>query len=227
MIKENLEKIEEIIRVKCSQSGRRREEITLIAVSKTQLPETVRDTFDLGIEHFGENKAQELKQKYSEVDRYINWHFIGHLQTNKVKDVVPITSFIHSVDTIKLAAEINKRAGQSGKKQNLLLEVKTTEEDSKYGITDFDSLSRLADFCSKAENINLSGLMTMAPFTEDQNKIRKSFIMLRTFRDMLISNGYSVPELSMGMTNDFEIAIEEGATMLRIGTAIFNNLKEQ
>jgi pyridoxal phosphate enzyme (YggS family) len=224
MIKENLEKIEEIIRVKCSLSGRNRKEITLIAVSKNQLPEIIINTFDLGVKHFGENKAQELKQKCSRVGRDISWHFIGHLQTNKVKDVIPLASFIHSVDTVKLAKEIDKRAGQLNKKQNVLLEVNTSEEDSKYGIKDFDSLEELVGYCFDAENINLRGLMTMAPFTGNQNKIRKSFSSLRKFRERLSSKGYVLPELSMGMTNDFEIAIEEGATMLRIGTAIFKNI---
>ena len=172
---------------------------------------------------FGENKAQELKSKYPRCPSDINWHFIGHLQTNKVKDVVPIVSLIHSVDSIKLAKEIDKRAQKNNKIQNILLEINTSGEESKYGLQNYEQIFELAEFCKDLPGVKLLGLMTMAPFTDDSIMIRKSFGSLNNIFRKLNDEGFELKELSMGMTNDFEIAIEEGSTMVRIGTAIFGS----
>lgn len=221
MLEENILNITKRIKNKCDQIGRNYSEITLVAVSKTKPVELIYEAEKLGLINFGENKSKELKQKAAVCSEKIKWHFIGHLQTNKVKDVVPVSYLIHSVDTLKLAGEINKRAKMINKKQNVLLEVKTSGEESKYGVTNEKEFNELVDFCKKSENLNLLGLMTMAPFTDNEKLIRDSFKKLRYLLNDLNNDGYNLKHLSMGMTNDFEIALEEGATILRIGTAIF------
>ncbi|MBK8945825.1 MAG: YggS family pyridoxal phosphate-dependent enzyme [Ignavibacteriae bacterium] len=220
-IQENIAFINQKILEKCYEIGRNPSEITLVAVSKLHSVEEIEIVNSKGILNFAENKAQELDEKNKLIDNKIKWHFIGHLQTNKVKIVVPIAEFIHSVDSIKLAEEINKRAQFANKIQRILLEVKTSDEDTKYGISNFEDLEKIADYCKKLQNIKLVGLMTMAPYTENEILIRKSFKKLAIFKSKLIDKGVEIQHLSMGMTNDFEIAIEEGATILRIGTAIF------
>ncbi len=220
-IKNNIDHVNSKIRKKSEECGRNKSEITLIAVSKFQSVETINEARKYGIIDFGENKAQELRQKFSVLSQEINWHFIGHLQTNKVKIVVPSAKIIHSVDSIKIVNEINKRAAGIEKIQAIFLEVKTSDEESKYGINSFESLIKVVDHCFNLSNINLDGLMTMAPFTKDVNVIRNSFRKLANYKLKLIEKGFNLRHLSMGMTNDYEIAIEEGATMLRIGTAIF------
>ncbi len=171
--------------------------------------------------NFGENKAQELDLKFREMGNKVTWHFIGTLQKNKVKFVVNSAEYIHSVSSLSLAAEINKRAGNINKIQKVLLQIKTSDEETKSGIQDEGEIIELALACKNFVNVNPVGLMTIAPLTEDENLIRKSFSYLRKLRDKLNSQGLELSELSMGMTSDFEIAIEEGATMLRIGSAIF------
>jgi len=221
MIQENIKNIEQKISMVCGKIGRSREDIKIIAVSKNNDPASIIEANKCGIEDFGENKAQELKSKYTECPSDLIWHFIGHLQSNKVKDVVPIASMIHSVDSIKLAKEIEKRAKRIGKIQNILLEVNTSGETSKFGLKDYDEIFELADYCNNLSNVNLKGLMTMAPFTEDKEIIRNSFGSLKNIFRKLNDKGFQLKELSMGMTNDFELALEEGSTMVRIGTAIF------
>ncbi len=220
MLVDNIKRLEEKIQNKCVSLGRNRNEITLIAVSKTQPLEVIQRVIDAGINDLGENRAQELKDK-SEKIHNVRWHFIGHLQTNKVKYVIKSANLIHSVDSIKLAEEINKKALQSGKKQDVLLEIKTSNEATKYGLENEKEIFEIAQYCQQSSNINLIGLMTMAPFTDDTKLIRKSFIQLRKLQEKMNNLGFKLSELSMGMSNDFEIAIEEGSTMLRIGTAIF------
>jgi pyridoxal phosphate enzyme (YggS family) len=222
MIENNVNRVRKIIEETCSKVNRNIEEITLIAVSKQKPFEQIVETNSFGIKDFGENKAKELKQKAENSHLEINWHFIGHLQTNKVKDVVPFTTLIHSVDSIKLAEEINKRAGNINKVQKILLEVNTSGEDAKFGLTEFTEVQNLAEHCKSLENISLVGLMTMAPFTSNENIVRNSFKSLKNIFGKLNSSGFELTELSMGMTNDYQIAIEEGATILRIGTAIFS-----
>jgi len=221
MIAENLKILNEQIKAKCNELNRNAEEIKLIAVSKTYGVDAINSANDFGLTDFGENKAQELRDKYETLDDKVTWHYIGKLQRNKAKYVVKAASFIHSVDSITLADEINKQAAKLDKVQKILLEVKTSFEESKSGTEDEDTLKALAEHCGSLDNIDLIGLMTMAPFTDDEKIIRQSFSELRKLKDRLNEHGFNLSELSMGMTNDFEIGIEEGATMLRIGSAIF------
>jgi pyridoxal phosphate enzyme (YggS family) len=221
MIKENLNRVRDEIAEKCLKIGRNPEEITIIAVSKTYGYESVLEAKSCGQRDFGENWAQELVEKFDLVPEDVSWHFIGHLQTNKVKYVVPRAGFIHSVDSLKLAEEIAKTAQKHNKIQNILLEIKTSEEATKYGLTSEKEIEAIAGFCKENKSIDLTGLMTMAPFTGDEKKIRQSFSQLRDLKEKLNKNGFNLKELSMGMTSDFELALEEGSTMLRIGTAIF------
>ncbi len=221
MIKENLHIVHEKIAQAAEKSGRKPDEITLVAVSKTEPIRVIEEAISLGVTDFGENKAQEFRDKYEILDDKVTWHFIGHLQTNKVKYVVGKAEFIHSVDSVKLAEEINDRAEKLGVKQKILLELNTSGEESKFGIRNEEELLKIAEFVKDAPALDLQGLMTMAPFTSDGKLIRNSFVALRKAKENLEAKGFSLQHLSMGMTNDYEIAIEEGATIVRIGTAIF------
>jgi hypothetical protein len=221
MIVENIKHLRERIAAKCAEFKRNPQEIRLIAVSKFFGIDAINEANRLGIADFGENKAQELRDKYEILGDKVAWHFIGTLQRNKVKYAVRAASFIHSVDSIILADEINKEAKRLNKVQKILLEVKTSFEDSKSGLSNYAEVLDVVEHCSALPNIELVGLMTMAPFTDDESIIRKSFSDLRKLKDEINKNGFYLSELSMGMTNDYEIAIEEGATMLRIGSAIF------
>jgi len=221
MIAENIKHLSERITAKCAEYERNLQEIRLIAVSKFFGVDAIGEANRLGITDFGENKAQELRDKYEILGDKVTWHFIGTLQRNKVKYAVKAASFIHSVDSSMLADEINKEAKKLNKVQKILLEVKTSFEESKSGLSNYTEVLELVNHCSTLSNIELVGLMTMAPFTDDESIIRKSFSDLRKLKDEINKNGFYLSELSMGMTNDFEIAIEEGATMLRIGSAIF------
>lgn len=221
MIRENLHKLNQKIEEICRNCGREYSEITLIAVSKNNPISVIEEARNADQFHFGENKAQELRDKSEIIAHNIFWHFIGHLQTNKVKYAVKAAEMIHSVDSEKVLNEINKRAAHDKKRQKILFEVNTSDESNKFGIKDFDSLNRLVEKAFKLENVDPKGLMTMAPYTDDQNIIRECFVQLREWKKQLIEKGFNLTELSMGMTNDYEIAIEEGSTILRIGTAIF------
>jgi pyridoxal phosphate enzyme (YggS family) len=221
MIAENLKKVEEKISAACLKSGRDRSDVKLIAVSKTQPIQLISQVLDCGIIHLGENKAQELRDKSEPISGDFFWHYIGHLQSNKIKYVIKSAAFIHSVDTLKLAEEINQKAGQINKRQKVLLEIKTSDEATKFGLSTEKEIFELAEFCLSQKNIELNGLMTMAPYTDDEKVIRDCFIKMRKLKNKFESNRILINELSMGMTNDFELAIEEGATMIRIGTAIF------
>ena len=224
MIAENIKKIREVIEKKTVESKRDPAEIKLIAVSKNFGKDEIISAFNEGIINFGENKAQELISKYEELDALkekIVWHFIGVLQRNKVRFAVRTAEYIHSVDSLLLAEEINKQAGKINKIQKVLLEVNTSGEESKSGLTEVSELKDLTKYCKELANVEPVGLMTIAPYTDDNNLIKNSFSYLRELKNELNSEGNNLTELSMGMTNDFEIAIEEGATMLRIGTAIF------
>lgn len=223
MLENNLKYIKDKISQKCQDCNRDINEITLIAVSKQKPREAIEEVRKYEIIDFGENKAQELKEKSKQISSKINWHFIGHLQTNKVKDVVPVAYLIHSVDSIKLANEINKRSKNNDKIQNILIEVNTSGEETKFGLESDQNIVELANHCKNLSNLNLMGLMTMAPYTDNEEIIRSSFKNLKSIFDHLNSIGHNLSELSMGMTNDYEIAIEEGATLIRIGTAIFGN----
>ena len=223
MLKENLQKVEERIAAACMRAGRRREDVTLIAVSKTKPVDMLREAYDLGIRVFGENKVQELTEKYDRLPEDIRWHMIGHLQTNKVKYIVGKTELIHSVDSLKLAEMIEKESQKHGCVTDILVEVNVAEEESKFGLR----MEEVIPFIEKIvqyPHINVRGLMTIAPFVENPEENRTIFADLHKLyvdiKEKNIDNG-TVSILSMGMTNDYEVAIEEGATMVRVGTGIF------
>lgn len=221
MIAQNIKRIKDSIAETAIKCGRNPEEILLVAVSKTFGIESIREAYEAGIRDFGENRAQELRDKAADIDFKVNWHFIGGLQSNKIKYVVGNASLIHSVDSRKLAEEIEERAKKLGIVQRILLELKTSPEASKGGFEHIEQLIDTASFCRASSFLKPEGLMTMAPFVDDETIIRNSFKALRETRDILDARGISLHHLSMGMTGDYKIAIEEGATILRIGTAIF------
>jgi hypothetical protein len=221
MITENLQILRNRIDQICVKVNRDPKNVKLIAVSKSFGVDEIKQAIQASQTEFGENKAQELVSKFDVLGNQVVWHFIGHLQKNKVKYAVRTADYIHSVDSLSLAEEIQKHAEKLGKTQKILIEVKTSEEETKSGVTEKEEIKKIVKYCLQVSNLNLIGLMTIAPFTEDKNLIRKSFSYLRKLKEELNSEGYNLKELSMGMTSDYEIAIEEGATMLRIGSAIF------
>ena len=221
MITERLKIVKEKILETCIKSGRDHSEIKLIAVSKNFGLDDIETAYNLGIKDFGENKAQELEYKSEKFGNKIFWHFIGNLQRNKVRFVSKSAEYIHSVDSLLLVSEINKYASKNNKIQKVLLQVKTSDEETKSGLVGESEVKDIAYYCKEFKNIDLIGLMTIAPYTDDRKLIQNSFSTLRKLKNKLNSEGFGLKELSMGMTSDFEIAIEEGATMLRIGSAIF------
>lgn len=223
MLKENLANVEKNIEQACKNAGRSRDEVTLIAVSKTKPVEMLQEIYDENIRDFGENKVQELCSKMEQLPSDIRWHMIGHLQRNKVKYIVGKVELIHSVDTYRLAEEINIQA----KKQNvivpILVEVNIAHEESKFGISAEDAIL-LVEEISKLENIRIKGLMTIAPYVENPEDNRLYFRKIKQLSvDITNKNIDNVfmEILSMGMTGDYMVAIEEGATMVRVGTGIF------
>ena len=199
--------------------------VQLVAVSKHQSYNNILNVYNVGQKVFGENRPLELQDKYDNLPKDIQWHFIGHLQTNKIKNIIQYVSLIHSVDSIKLLEEINKEAAKINRVVDVLLEFHIADEITKQGfdfveITDYLSSSQY----KKLKNINIVGVMGMATFTDDENKIRSEFKRLKSYFDVLKEKFFacnSFKEISMGMSNDYGIAIEEGATLVRIGTAIF------
>lgn len=223
MLKDNLREVEKNIQEACLRSGRSRDEVTLIAVSKTKPVSMLEEIYDENIRHFGENKVQELCEKYEVMPKDINWHMIGHLQRNKVKAVVDKATLIHSVDSIRLAETIEQEAAKKDIIVNILIEVNVAEEDSKFGLK-VDEVISMVETISTFPHIRIKGLMTIAPFVENPEENRPVFAQLRKLSvDIANKNidNVSVEILSMGMTNDYQIAIEEGATIVRVGTAIF------
>lgn len=225
-LKRNLEQVKQRIKSAAERAGRRAEDIKLVAVSKTKPVEMIKAVVELGQYDFGENYAQELRDKMAGIsDARVRWHYIGSLQRNKVKYLVGKVALIHSIDSVSLIEEIEKRAGAQGIKVPILLEVKLSEEESKSGIEP-SGLVSLAERALGSRAIELKGLMTMPPYFEDPEKARHYYIRLRQIRDELEKKlGVNLPELSMGMSNDFEVAIEEGASYIRVGTAIFGERK--
>lgn len=221
MITQNIKILNEKITAKLKSVGKSYTDIKIIAVSKFNPLESISEAYQNNIINFGENRAQEFCDKAEKINFDVNWHFIGHLQSNKVKSVVEFADYIHSVDSFKLISEINKRAENINKIQKVLLEVKTSHEESKYGITDESEILDIMQQTEKLKNVDVVGLMTMAPFTDEKEIIKNCFKKLRLLKEKINSKGYNLSELSMGMTNDWEEAIEEGSTMLRIGSAIF------
>lgn len=225
MLYENYKSVEAKARAACERAGRNFEDITIIAVSKTKPLSDIEALVSHGITEYGENKVQELCDKYDTVSRPVHWHLIGHLQTNKVKYIVDKTCMIHSVDSIHLAQAIEKEAAKKDVIVNVLLQVNIAQEDTKFGTTE-QGVYELIDAIKDFPHIHVNGLMTIAPFVENPEENRphfkKMYQLLLDIKSKCIDN-IDMNVLSMGMTNDYEIAIEEGATMIRVGTAIFGN----
>lgn len=225
MIKEQLQEVEERICEACKKSGRDRSEVRLIAVSKTKPVEMIQEALSCGIRDFGENKPQELKEKQEQLPKDIRWHMIGHLQRNKVKYVVGRAAMIHSLDSLRLAQAIEEEAAKKNLIMPVLVEVNVSNEASKFGITPKDSIPFIESI-AKFPHISIQGLMTIAPFVENAEENRKYFEKLRKLSvDIKGKNidNVNVCNLSMGMTGDYQVAIEEGATMVRVGTGIFGS----
>lgn len=220
-IKENLKEIQDKVKHYVEKSNRNIENVQLIAVSKTFPVEYIKEAYEFGIRNFGENKAQELRKKAEELKDYdIKWHFIGRIQTNKVKYIVPIAEYIHSVYRKKEIAEIDKIAKKHNKIQKILIEMNISGEETKGGIPE-KGLKALLELSKKYENVHVIGLMTMAPYTDNEEVIKKVFYGLKAIRDKYAKDYPDLKELSMGMSNDYHIAIQCGSTMLRIGSSIF------
>lgn len=222
-IKENLNMVETRIRDACSSCGRAADEVKLIAVSKTKPVSALEEAYDYGCRDFGENKVQELVDKYEVMPKDIRWHMIGHLQRNKVKYIVDKVFLIHSVDSLRLAQEIEKEAAKRDINVNILVEVNVAGEESKFGTTAEEAVS-LVEQIAKLPHVRVRGLMTIAPYVEDSEQNRRYFAKLKQiYVDIIHKNIDNVfmEELSMGMTGDYEVAITEGATYVRVGTGIF------
>ncbi len=205
--------------------GRKPEEVTVIAVSKTQPGEVIEQALEAGIRVFGENYVQELTEKHAYLDGkqtgQPEWHFIGHLQSNKVKYIAPFITMIHSVDSIKLAEVISEQAKRHGRIIDILLQVNTSGEESKFGCEP-EELPSLAEAALKMDGVRVLGLMTIGSFSNDEEVVRREFVMLRgLLKDVNNSLGTNLSHLSMGMSGDYELAVTEGATMVRVGTSIF------
>jgi len=223
MMKEKLENVEERIRAACERAGRNRSEGTLIAVSKTKPVETLREAYGLGVRVFGENKVQELVDKYGALPEDIHWHMIGHLQRNKVKYIIDKAELIHSVDSLRLAETIEKEAEKHNITANILIEVNVAREESKFGVMP-EELDEIVEKIAGFNHLNVKGLMTIAPYVENPEENRAVFARLRKLSVDIASknvDNMNMSILSMGMTNDYEVAVEEGATMVRVGTGIF------
>jgi hypothetical protein len=205
--------------------GRGPEGIRLVAVSKTKPVELLREAVDAGVTALGENYVQELVSKRETIGESVEWHFIGHLQTNKVRQIVPFCSLIHGVDSLKLAEEIDARAGRLGRRQPVLIEVNLSGEGTKFGVAEGD-VRDLTLAIGRLPNVELRGLMAMPPYPDDPEDSRPHFVRLRALQERLQASGIPADhcaELSMGMTADYQIAVEEGATLVRVGTAIFGS----
>ena len=220
-IAQNIETVLARLSDAATVGGRNPEDIQLIAVSKTVSAVAVQAAFDAGHRDFGENRVQELQAKRSALPRACCWHMIGHLQKNKVRPAVQCADWIHSVDSRKLLQRIDRIAGEDGRHPRILLEVNVTGEASKFGLAP-DETEPLLLHAHECSHLDCAGLMTMAPFAAEEAELHRIFARLRELRNTLSDRtGVALPELSMGMSADFEVAIEEGATMVRIGTAIF------
>lgn len=225
MISENIDIVKNNIDIAAKNANRNPEEVTLIAVSKTKPVSDLMEAYNYGIREFGENKVQELCEKYQVMPKDIKWHMIGHLQTNKVKYIVDKVALIHSVDSLKLARQIEKEAEKKNVVVNILVEVNVAAEESKFGTTNEEAIELVMEI-SKLQHIKINGLMTIAPFTEEPEENRKYFAKLKQLSvDIMEKNtdNINMNVLSMGMTGDYMVAIEEGATCVRVGTGIFGN----
>ena len=222
---ENLDSIQQRIRAACERAGRAPESVTLLAVTKGQPPDAVSEAGRLGLTHFGENKIQEAKAKIPLCSGKLRWQFIGHLQTNKCRDAVELFEMIQSVDSLHVAQEISKRADQAGKTMPILLEVNLAGEASKFGYRPERLEAELSQI-NALPRLEVHGLMTVPPWTANAENVRPMFRQLRELKERAEQVlGAPLPQLSMGMSGDFEVAIEEGSTIVRIGTALFGPRK--
>lgn len=225
MLSDNLHEVQENIRKACERSGRNPEDVTLIAVSKTKPVSDIEQIYAAGIREFGENKVQEMNDKQKVLPGDINWHMIGHLQRNKVKYIVDNVAMIHSVDSVRLAEEISKEAVKKNVAVDILVEVNVAKEESKFGLYTED-VGQFVEQISELPGINIKGLMTSAPFVDNPEDNRQYFKKLKDLSvDINAKNidNVHMDFLSMGMTNDYVVAVEEGATHVRVGTAIFGH----
>lgn len=223
MIRDNLNYVNENIDAACKNSNRNREDVTLIAVSKTKPVELLQEVYDCGCRDFGENKVQEILEKYDKLPKDIRWHMIGHLQTNKVKYIIDKVACIHSVDSYRLAEVISKEAVKKDIKIPILIEVNVAEEKSKFGTTKDETIS-LVKQIAELPNVQIMGLMTIAPYVDESEENRQYFVSLKDLSVDIMSENIDnvcMNELSMGMTGDYVVAIEEGSTFVRVGTGIF------
>lgn len=223
MITENLEQVRKNIQDACRSVGRDPEEVTLIAVSKTKPVELLQEAYQAGARDFGENKVQEIMDKYPPLPSDIRWHMIGHLQRNKVKYIVDKAAMIHSVDSLRLAQTIEQEAAKHDVQVPILLEVNVAEEDSKFGLK-MDEVLPLIEAIAEFPHIRVCGLMTIAPYVENAEENRMFFRQLKKLSVDIAAkniNNVSMSVLSMGMTGDYQVAVQEGATMVRVGTGIF------
>jgi pyridoxal phosphate enzyme (YggS family) len=228
MIRDNVWRLKEQIAVVCQRIGRRADEITLVGVTKFAEAPAIKEAIEAGIVHIGENRVQEGQRKFPQLDQMgvkVTKHLIGHLQTNKAKHAVEFFDVVESVDSLKLALELQKQAEKLNKQLEIFVQVSTSGEEQKFGI-EAEQTVTLIDDIAKQKNISIKGLMTIAPLTDNKDVVRQCFKDLRVIRDQIQKNypesdKVQMKYLSMGMSQDFEIALEEGANMLRIGSAIF------
>ena len=223
MITENLKDVEARVCAACERSGRKREDVTLIAVSKTKPVEMLEEAYAYGCRYFGENKVQELCDKYEQLPKDLHWHLIGHLQRNKVKYIVDKVAMIHSVDSLRLAETIEKEAEKKDVVVPILIEVNVAQEESKFGLKPEEVLSFIEQIAS-FPHIQIKGLMTIAPYVENAEENREIFRELKKLSVDIAAkniNNVTMSVLSMGMTGDYMVAVQEGATMVRVGTGIF------
>lgn len=224
MIRENLDLIEERITKACERAGRPRDAVTLICVTKTKPIEMLQEAYDDGYREFGENKVQEIDKKFPQLQKDVHWHMIGHLQSNKAKYLMDKAVMIHSVDSLHLAKTIGKEAVKAGRVMPILIEVNVAGEESKFGVSCEEVEPLVRQIAQEVPGVRVKGLMTIAPYTEDPETNRPYFRKLRELSVDIKSksiDNVDMDALSMGMTGDFEVAIEEGATFIRVGTGIF------
>ncbi len=219
MLADNYKKLLENIEVAAARAGRDPQDIQLIAVTKYVGLNEVKEAAKVGIKDFGENRVQEADEKIKQFPG-LNWHFIGHLQSNKAKDVLPYYTMIHSLDRLSLAKALQRCGERFNLTANVLVQVNTSGEESKFGLAP-DEFPRFLEKIKSYDRLRVRGLMTMAPFYDDPEAVRPFFRELRYLRDQYSSNEFDLEHLSMGMTNDYMIAIEEGATIIRVGSALF------
>lgn len=221
MIRENLELLTERVEISATRAGRKADAVKIVLVTKNVSVDRIREAYDCGFRVFGENRVQEFLEKFPALPSDIVWHLVGHLQTNKVKYIADKISLIHSVDSVKLAEELEKRTALIGRNIRVLLEVNTSGEASKFGFTP-DTVIGSFGQVKALPHLEVLGLMTIGPLTEDKAASREAFRLLRVTKEKMEREFViSLPELSMGMSGDYEIAIEEGSTMVRVGTAVF------